>query len=42
MKGIVPIGTHLVVTAVKLLGPGAMRAVVAENVLLKQHSCSAV
>ena len=37
MKDIVLIAIHLVVTVAKLLGPGGMRAVVAENVLLKQQ-----
>ena len=37
MKDIILIVIHLAVTAAKLLGPGGMRAVVAENVLLKQQ-----
>ena len=37
MKGIVLIVIHLAVTTVKLLGPGGVRAVVAENLLLKQQ-----
>ena len=37
MKDIVLVVIHLGVTAAKLLGPGGMRAVVAENVLLKQQ-----
>ncbi len=37
MKDIVLIVIHLAVTVAKLLGPGGMRAVVAENVLLKQQ-----
>ena len=37
MKDIVLIVIHLAVTAAKLFGPGGMRGVVAENVLLKQQ-----
>lgn len=37
MKDIFLIVIHLAVTAAKLLGPGGMRAVIAENVLLKQQ-----
>ena len=37
MKDIVLIVIHLAVTVAKLLGPGGMRAVVAENLLLKQQ-----
>jgi hypothetical protein len=37
MKDIVLIVIHLAATAAKLLGPGGMRGVVAENVLLKQR-----
>jgi hypothetical protein len=37
MKDIVLIIIHLAVTAAKLLGPGGVRAIVAENLLLKQQ-----
>jgi putative transposase len=37
MKDFVLIVVGLAVTVVKLLGPGGMRAVVAENLLLKQQ-----
>ena len=37
MKDIVLIFVHLAVTAAKLLGPGGVRTVVAENLLLKQQ-----
>ena len=37
MKDVVRIVIHLAVTAAKLLGPGVMRAVVAENVPFKQQ-----
>lgn len=37
MKDIVLIVVHLAVTSAKLLGAGRMRAVVAENLLLKQQ-----
>lgn len=37
MKEVVLIIVYVAVTAAKLLGPGGLRAVVAENVLLKQQ-----
>ena len=37
MKDIFLIVIHLAVTAAKLLGPGGMRAVIADNVLPKQQ-----
>ena len=37
MKDIVLIVIHLAVTAGKLLGPGGVRALVAENLVLKQQ-----
>lgn len=37
MKDVVLILVYVAVTAVKLLGPGGIRAVVAENVLLKHQ-----
>ena len=37
MKAIVLVLIHLVVTGAKLLGPGGTRAVIAENLLLKQQ-----
>ena len=37
MKGIFLIIIHLAVTAAKLLGPGGARAIVAENLLLKDQ-----
>jgi hypothetical protein len=37
MRGLVPALFHLAVVTAKLGGPGGVRAVMAENLLLKHH-----